>query len=339
MRFKHYVMVSAAVLAAGAGAGAAIAATTGNDDHKKAEQSILDDAAKRLNVTPEALRNALGAAEDAQLDQAVKDGKLTEAQADAIKKARQQSGSVLGPGAAGAPGRLGGPGFGFGPGGPRLGLKLDKGGALDAAATALGLKLDDLLAKVRAGQSIADLAKSQNKSLDDVKAAMTAAVTKELDQAVADKKLTSAQRDQMLTAFKDRLDALVARSGGPGAGPRGLGGPGGPGLGLKLGKGGALDAAASALGLKLDDLIAKVRAGQSVADIAKAQGKSLDDVKAAVTAAVTKELDQAVADKQLTSAQRDKILSALEDHLGDLLTRSLPKGLADGPHGPRGFWR
>ena len=84
MRVKHYVMVSAALLAVGGGAGAAIAATNGNDDHKKTEQSILDDAAKRLNVTPEALRNALGAAEDAQLDQAVKDGKLTQAQRDEI---------------------------------------------------------------------------------------------------------------------------------------------------------------------------------------------------------------------------------------------------------------
>jgi cytidylate kinase len=332
MRFKHYVMVSAAVLAAGAGAGAAIAATTGNDDHKKAEQSILDDAAKRLNVTPEALRNALGAAEDAQLDQAVKDGKLTQAQADAIKKARRQSGTVLG--GPGGPGRHGGPGFG--PGGPGFGLRLDKGGALDAAATALGLKLDDLLAKVRAGQSIAAIAKAQGKSLDDVKAAMTAAVTKELDQAVADKQLTSAQRDQMLAAFKDRLDEMVARSGGPGVGPRGAGGPG---LAFKLGKGGALDAAATALGLKVDDLLTKVSAGQSVADIAKAQGKSLDDVKAAVTAEVTKELDRAVADKQLTSAQRDQVLSELKAHLDDLLTRSLPNGMAGAAHGLPGFWR
>src|SRR6185369_12368677 len=119
----------------------------------------------------EALRNALGAAEDAQLDQAVKDGKLTQAQADAIKKAREQSGTVLG--GPGAGGRPGGPGFGFGlRGGPGFGLKLDKGGALDAAAGALGLKLDDLVSKLRAGQSIADIAKADNKSLDDVKAAM-----------------------------------------------------------------------------------------------------------------------------------------------------------------------
>src|SRR4051795_2669938 len=161
MRIKRYVLVSAAVLAAGAGGGAALAATSGDDDHKKAEQAVIDDAAKRLNVTPEALRSALGAAEDAQLDQAVKDGKLTQAQADAIKKRRQQEGDVLG-----GPGIGGGhPGFGRGgPGGPGIGFKLGRGGALDAAATALGVSRADLLAKLRAGKSIADVAKDQGKS-------------------------------------------------------------------------------------------------------------------------------------------------------------------------------
>jgi hypothetical protein len=207
MPVKRYVLVSAAVLAVGAGGGAAIAATSGGDDHKKAEQAVIDDAAKRLNVSPEALRNALGAAEDAQLDQAVKDGKLTQAQADAIKKRRQQSGTVLGGPGAGGPH---GPGMGFG--GPGLRFKAGAGGALDAAASALGVTRADLLAKLRAGKSIADVAKDQGKSLADVKKAITDGVTKELDQAVTDKKLTSAQRDQALKELSEHLDDLVTRT-------------------------------------------------------------------------------------------------------------------------------
>ncbi|WCB94648.1 hypothetical protein DSM104299_03386 [Baekduia alba] len=220
MRIKRYVLVSAAVLAAGAGGGAALAATSGDDDHKKAEQAVIDDAAKRLNVTPDALRGALGAAEDAQLDQQVKDGKLTQEQADAIKKRRADSGAVLGGPAVGP----GGVHPGFGRGGPRggLGFKLGSGGALDAAASALGLELDDLVTKLKAGKSIADVAKDQGKSLDDVKQAITAGVTKELDQAVTDKKLTSAQRDKVLKDLGDHLDDLVARTppkGGQDGGP------------------------------------------------------------------------------------------------------------------------
>jgi hypothetical protein len=205
MPVKRYVLISAAVLAAGAGGGAALAATSG-DDHKKAEQAVIDDAAKRLNVTPEALRSALGAAEDAQLDQAVKDGKLSQAQADAIKKRRRQEGDVLGgPGLGGAH-----PGFGRGgPGGPGIGFKLGRGGALDAAATALGVSRTDLLAQLRAGKSIADVAKDQGKSLDDVKRAITDAVTKELDQSVKDGRLTSARRDAILKELGEHLDDLV----------------------------------------------------------------------------------------------------------------------------------
>src|SRR4051794_41881214 len=130
MKVKPYVLISAAVLAAGAGGGAAIAATSGNDDQKKSEQAVLDDAAKRLNVSPEALRGALGAAEDAQLDQAVKDGKLTQAQADAIKQRRRQDGPGRGP-----PGGRGhGPGGLRGPARPGIGVKPGRAAALAAPA-------------------------------------------------------------------------------------------------------------------------------------------------------------------------------------------------------------
>jgi hypothetical protein len=208
MKVKRYVLVSAAVLAVGAGGGAAIAAS-GGDDRQQAEQSILDDAAKRLNVTPEALRSALGGAEDSQLDQAVKDGKLTQEQADAIKARRAKDGSVLGgPGVGGPHGGSGGPGLG----GPGLMFKMGPGGALDAAASALGLKREDLISKLRDGKSIADVAKAQGKSLDDVEKAITDGVTKELDQAVTDKKLTTEQRDKILKELDEHLDDLVTRT-------------------------------------------------------------------------------------------------------------------------------
>lgn len=204
MRIKPYVLVSAAVLAAGVGGGAAIAAS-GGDERQKTEQSILDDAAKRLNVTPEALRSALGAAEDAQIDQAVKDGKLTQEQADAIKKRRAEDKTVLGGPGVGGPGGhgRGGPGFGG------LRFKAGPGGALDAAASALGLKREDLVSKLRDGKSIAGVAKDEGKSVDDVKKAITDGVTKELDKAVTDKKLTSAQRDDILKELTEHLDDLV----------------------------------------------------------------------------------------------------------------------------------
>ncbi len=85
--------LSGALLAGGTTA--AIAAVT-KDDPNKTEDAILADAAKRLNVTPDKLRDALSAAQDAQIDEAVKAGKLTQKQADLIKEHRKRAGDVLG---------------------------------------------------------------------------------------------------------------------------------------------------------------------------------------------------------------------------------------------------
>jgi hypothetical protein len=205
MRIKRYVIVSAAVLAACAGAGGAVAAS-GGDDAKKSEQSVLDAAAKQLNVTPDALRSALGTAEDAQLDQAVKDGKITQAEADQRKAARAKDGQVLG-GPGGGPG---GRGHG-GPGGPGHGGPGGPGGpaTLDGAASALGLTADALRTKLDAGQSIADVAKAQNKDIADVKAAIKAAITKQLDADVTAGRITADQRTKQLAGLDAHLDDLV----------------------------------------------------------------------------------------------------------------------------------
>jgi hypothetical protein len=197
------------------GAGAAVAAIT-KDDAAKAEQSILDGAAKQLNVTPDALRGALSSAEDAQLDQAVKDGMLTQAQADAIKARRKQSGSVLG-GPLRGPGMRGfGPGMeGFGPAGPHgpdgpggPGFGRQRGGFMlfGDLASALDLTVPKLFDQLRAGKSVADVAKAQGKSLDDVRAAVKAAAKTRADKAVAAGDITQAQEDGMLS----HLDAMLA---------------------------------------------------------------------------------------------------------------------------------
>jgi polyhydroxyalkanoate synthesis regulator phasin len=205
MRVKRFVLISAATVAATAGAGGAIAAVT-HDDGKKTEQAILDDAAKRLNVSPDDLRKALSDAEAAQLDQAVKDGKLTQQQADAIKSHMKTDGRVLGipPGGPRFAGP-GGPGFGhgFGPG------PFDKGAVLDAAATALGTTTADLRKQLQAGKSIADVAKANNKSLDDVKAAIKDAVTKELDDAVKAGQLPADARTHILQELDEHIDDIV----------------------------------------------------------------------------------------------------------------------------------
>ncbi|MEJ7824376.1 MAG: hypothetical protein WKF48_03050 [Solirubrobacteraceae bacterium] len=186
------------------GAGVAVAAVTKSDR----EQAIIDDAAKRLDVTPEKLSEALSAARDAQTDKAVKDGRLTQEQADAIKERRKQSGRVLGgPGAGGhhGPGRHRGHGV-------RRAIGADLAKALGISQTRLRELLQD-------GKSVADIAKAEGKSLTSVKSPLKTAIKTRADKAVKDGDITQAQADRMLEHFDEAFDRLGERRGRHRGGP------------------------------------------------------------------------------------------------------------------------
>ena len=205
-RRRIAVLALSGMLIAG-GTGAAIAAVT-SEDANKTEQAILDDAAKRLDVTPGKLRDALSAAQDAQLDQAVEDGELTQKQADAIKEARKASGRVLaGPGLRGGPGPHGVLELRGGRGGPILhgfGLR----GMFEDLAKALGTTEDKLREQLREGRSVSEIAKANGKSIADVRAAVKAAAKTRLDKAVEDGDLTRKQADAILERVGDRVTAI-----------------------------------------------------------------------------------------------------------------------------------
>ena len=193
--------LSGALLAGGTGA--AIAAV-GKDEGEKAELAVLDDAAKRLDITPQKLRDALSAAQaaqlDAKLDQAVKDGKLTQKQAGEIKARHKKFGSVLGGK------RFGGRGdrLHF-RGGPRKGLH---GMMVLNLSKALGISREKLHEQLRAGKSVADIAKAEGKSLADVRTAIKTDAKARADKAVKSGDLTRDQADKLLSHLDDRLEHL-----------------------------------------------------------------------------------------------------------------------------------
>lgn len=204
------IALSGALVAGGTGA--AIAAVT-KDDRNKAEQAILDDAAKRLGVSSDKLSDALSAARDAQLDKAVKDGDLTQKQADRLKELRRQSGSVLGGPMGALKLRGGGPHpFGRGHHGGR-GLAGPRGAMIGDLAGALGLSTQKLREQLRDGKSVADVAKAQGKSLADVRSAVRAKAKTRLDKAVTDGDITRKQADARLERLTESLEHLDAKRG------------------------------------------------------------------------------------------------------------------------------
>src|SRR4051794_32370204 len=220
-RTKRTLVVGGAALAIVGGGGAALAAGGDGLFGSSERQAFLDDAAGKLNVKSADLEKALQQAYDDRIDAAVKAGKLTQAQADELKARAKANGGLP---------FLGGPAFhggGFGPRGPGG----PQGSARDAAAPDLGLTGAQLHAQLESGKTLAQVAKAQNKSVDGLKQAMTAATKKDLDAAVKAGRLTQAQADAMLADLSKRLDDLI-QNGGPHFDGRG---PGRHGFGFRGG--------------------------------------------------------------------------------------------------------
>jgi hypothetical protein len=179
-----------------AGGGAAIAASQSDSSGS----SFLDGVARHLGISSQELVDATRAAAIDQVDQALKDGRLTQEQADALKE-RIESADIpafLGPG-------LFGPGHRFGPdvpGGRHMFLFGDK---LDAAADYLGLTEAELREQLGGGSSLADVAKAQGKSVEGLEQAILKAARSSLDEAVEAGRLTKEQAD----AFYERLEGAV----------------------------------------------------------------------------------------------------------------------------------
>ena len=204
---KSKLTIAAAVAALAAFAGGAYAASQNSTNPR---QAFLNDVAKRLGTTPQKLDQALRSAFFDRLDAAVRAGKLTKQQADAIKRRIAQGVPVP----FGAPGFFGHEHHGlFGGPGARHGL-------LSAAATYLGLTPMQLASQLESGHSLAQIAKSRNKSTTGLQNAMLAAAKSRLDSAVKAKRLTSSQETQILNRLKTRISAIVNN-----AGPRGLARP------------------------------------------------------------------------------------------------------------------
>jgi hypothetical protein len=217
-RRRKGLAVGIALLALVVGAGAALAGGLGFGDDNKA---FLNDVAKRLDVTPEKLQDALLGAYNDRLDAAVAAGTITKEQADELKQRAKDNG--------GLPLVGGGRRSGFE---PHHGLV--RGVSLDAAATYLGLSQADLRTELESGKTLAEIASAQGKTAAGLKQALSDAAKSSLDGAVKAGKLTQAQADELLTRLEARLDDLIAGKVGPDFGRPRFGrfpaaGPPGPG--------------------------------------------------------------------------------------------------------------
>jgi polyhydroxyalkanoate synthesis regulator phasin len=171
--------------------------------------SFLTDFARRLGVSPAKVKSAYQGAMADRLDQLVKDGKLTQAQADRMKQ--HLNDHTMG-------GRFGGggPGFGFGdrphhmfggPGGHPHGGPMVW---IHTGATYLGITDQQLMTELRAGKTPAAIATAHGKTAAGLDQALVTAAKKPLDDAVKSGRITQAQATKITTCLTLRIDQLVA---------------------------------------------------------------------------------------------------------------------------------
>lgn len=212
MRKRTKLAAGAGAAIAAMGAGGAVAADRLSPQEES--NAVVEDAAGQLGVSPERLTAALQKALENRIDEAVEDGRITEEHAAELK---ERLGSGVLP--------LLGPLHKAAHEGVRH-LRL----ALDTAAGYLGVTRAELRAALREGESLADVAKAEGKSVDGLTKALVQAGTDRLDEALADGKITPAQRDAMAELLEERADEIVNGSLRD-FGFRGRHGSGGPGHG------------------------------------------------------------------------------------------------------------
>jgi hypothetical protein len=157
---------------------------------------------------------------------------------------------------------------------------------------------------------VSDAAQQLGVSADQLSAALKQALKNRVDAAVSTGRLTQAQG----TELKQRIDAgevPLVGFGGPGFGRHG-----GP---ARHGHGDELAVAANYLGVSHPALRTSLAGGKTLAQIAKAQGKSVDGLVSALVKAEQDEWAAAVKAGRMTDAQRDAMLSTLKQRMTDLV--------------------
>lgn len=199
-------------------------------------------------------------------------------------------------------------------------------GAADCAA---------LKAAMADGQSLAEVAAANGVEQQAVIDGIVAAIGAELDEAVADGKLTEAQADEYRGEIAEKVAAWVYRSpderhsGGDRDrhhGPRGHAGLGHAGLDAE-----DCDSMAELVGSDCQTLMESLASGDTLAEIAESNGVEPQTVIDTLVERMSEALDAKVASGDLTEAKATALRERLSERIAGLVNEGFERG-----HGKRG---
>lgn len=198
-----------------------------------------------------------------------------------------------------------------------------KDSALAVFAEKLGLTVDEVNTRFKAGDTFAVIAESKGITAEKLPAFMQEVCTQVIDQAVKDGKLTQAQADAFKAKLQDsdwsemwggRGMGLTPKTGEDWSGKMGSRGEMGMGIKDSWMHDALLKAFAEKLGLTVEDVTARLEAGETHTKIAESKGITGDAYTTLWKAIHTQVIDQAVIDGKLTQVQADAIKARIESN-------------------------
>jgi len=189
--------------------------------------------------------------------------------------------------------------------------------AAEVVTETLGLTNEELRDAFEDGKSLAGIAADQGVPVEDLKAAMMAEAQERLDQAVADERIDAERAAEIEEKLSEHIEEAIHRTPGEGIRhrhphrhfhshwhfhPRGD-------------RGAQAEALAEFLGITTDDLKAGFEDGQTLAEVAEAQGVGEDDLVAFLLEAVEERLDTALENGRIEADDVDNVLAEAESRI------------------------
>jgi predicted RNA-binding protein associated with RNAse of E/G family len=203
---------------------------------------------------------------------------------------------------------------------PGVNLRIDEQAMLNDVATYLGVPVDTLKTDLKSGQTLAQIAVTQNKTEEELINFIVTERTDELKTALNDGKITQEQHDDAVKNLPARVKTMVERN----LASFNKGFKNGFKKGFRAGvdEQAMLNDVATYLGVPVDTLKTDLKSGQTLAQIAVTQNKTEEELINFIVTERTDELKTALNDGKITQEQHDNMKDNLEARVKEMVERT-----------------
>ncbi len=179
-----------------------------------------------------------------------------------------------------------------------------------AIAEVLGMTADELTEALSSGSTLAEIAEAQGVDVQNLVDFLVAQANEKIDEAVADGRLTDEEAAERRDGLAEKVEAVINGEGGS-KGHRGNRGH----HGNHGNRGQQSETIADVLGISAEELQEAKAAGTTIAELAEANGVSVDAVVEALVADAAARIDVAVESGRITEEDAADKLAQMEEKI------------------------